>query len=118
MPTYLDRDINGSGADTFPGNQVLFLTVRTTTIGPEVRAPSLADPDEVMRLGWFSLGDSIDDGSGAADYWRDPVWINFLNLLWTPTPSTESGTALGLIATRVRWRLSLGTTAHLHVFGV
>jgi len=118
MATYLDRDITGSGQDVLAGANLVYLTIHVITLGPEVRTPTLADPDELLRFGWFSLGDNIDVGDGARDYWRDAVWINFLNTLWTPIPSTGGGGPLVLAATLLRWRLSLGSVAHVHVFGL
>lgn len=117
MPTYLDSDIAGDGQDVFPSNQVIYLVVHVTTLGDEARIPALTVPDQVLRFGWLALGDSLDVGDGARDYWREPLWINFLDTMWTPDPSTLAGSPLVLIASRIRWHLSVGAAAHLYVFG-
>ena len=117
MPTYLDRDISGSGNDALAGSEILYAVVHLDTLGPEVRQPTFADADSIMRAGWFAFGDSLSVIGGARSYWRDPVWINFSDLLWTPDPSSNDPTALGLVATLFRWHLSIGTSGHVYVFG-
>lgn len=117
MPAYFDDDISGDGQETFPGGEVLYAVVHVTTVGPEARLVAPAVADQYLRLGWFAFGDSLDVIGGARDYWRDAVWINFLDTLWTPVPSSNDPVALGLVATRLRWHLTFGTEAHMYVFG-
>lgn len=117
MPAYLDRDISGQGDDDLSGSAVLYLVLHVTSIGDEARLVTPLVSDLYLRFGWFAFGDSLDVIGGSRDYWRDPVWINFLDTLWTPVPSTAAPNALSIVATRFRWNLSLGAAAHVYIYG-
>lgn len=117
MPIYFDDDISGDGDDVFPSNQLIYAAVHVTSPGNEARQVVAGVPDMFLRIGWIAFGDQLDLGDGAALYWRDPIWLNFLRTLWTPDPSTSGSGALVLVATRVRWHLTNSATAHLFCFG-
>lgn len=117
MPTYLDRDIAGDGSDNLAGTEVLYLVVHVTAPGDEARFPTPGVTDSVMRLGWVALGDTLDVIGGARAYWRDPVWLNWIDVLWTPVPSTADPNPLGVAASLFRWHLGIGAAAHVYVFG-
>jgi hypothetical protein len=118
VPTYLDRDISGSGQDSLSGAHVLYLVLHLTSLGPEVRQPTFADSDSIMRAGWFAFGDTLSVIGSARPYWREAVWINFEDVLWTPDPSTNGSQALDLVATLFRWHLGPGTAGHVYVYGL
>jgi hypothetical protein len=118
VPAYLDRDISGSGQDSLSGIHVLYMVIHLTALGPEVRQPTFADTDSIMRAGWVAFGDTLSVIGSARPYWREPMWINFEDLMWTPDPSTNSSTPLDLVASLFRWHLGAGTTAHVYIFGV
>jgi hypothetical protein len=88
-----------------------------TSLGDEARVPVAALPDSIVRFGWFALGDTLDVIGSARPYWRDPVWINWTDVLWTPVPSSDDPNALGVVATLFRWHLGVGAAAHVFVFG-
>lgn len=117
MPAYLDRDISGDGQDSLTGSNVIYAVIHVTALGSEARVLTPSVPDAVARFGWFSWGDNVPVIGGARDYWREVEWINFLDLLWTPTPSSVGGGPTGLTATLFRWHLSIGAEAHVYVFG-
>lgn len=117
----LDRDISAAGVDNLVGtSRLLFVALEITAIGGLVRDSGDGQPDHILRAGWFSIGDNFSVDTGPLmDWWRPPVWIDFEDLLWTPSPSYDAaGGALALQATRFRWWLSPGTTAHVYIFGV
>lgn len=117
MPTYLDRDISGDDSDVLPGNSLIYAVVHVTSVGVEAR-PVEGGSDRYLRLGWIAFGDSLSViGSVERFYWREPVYLNYLDTLWTPDPSTSGGGALTLVGSRVRWHLGVGAAAHLYIFG-
>lgn len=117
MPTYLDQDIAGDGQADLAGASVWYLVLHVTALGDEARLPAPSVPDQIMRFGWLALGDTLDVIGGARPYWRDPLWINFTDVLWTPVPSSDSSGPLALVATLLRWHLSVGAAAHVYVYG-
>lgn len=119
MTVMLERDIVGSGADALVGtNNLLFIAVQVTAVGGDARPLEVTDPDHYLRLGWFSVGDNFSVGVGPlTNWWRAPVWVDFLDFLWTPIPSGNGAGPLFLQATQFRWSLTLGTEAHVLVFG-
>jgi hypothetical protein len=119
LTVLFDGDISDAGAaDLVGGSNIFFVTVHLTALGPLVSIPWSSDTDHILRAGFFSLGDHFDIGdSDVHDWWRAPIWIDFSDTLWTPLPTTDSSGPLTVVATRVRWSLSVGTTGHLHVFG-
>jgi hypothetical protein len=116
---YFDGSVSDSGtADLVGGEDVQFVSVDVTTLGGRVSAIEPDNPDHLLRMGWFSLGDHFDVGFGDIDHWREIVWINFTGTLWTPAPSgIVGGSPLSVLARRVRWWFSPGTVAWLRVFG-
>jgi hypothetical protein len=118
MPTYLSRSISGIGQDTLSGTDVLYVQVHIDNPGTGARLVDLAVPDHYLRIGWFSLGDSLPLGAGSVDAWREPIFINTLDVLWTPLPSTSGSQALSVIATRLRWALPGGASGSITVFGL
>lgn len=117
MPsTRFDSAVSGSGSASWSSAAVLFVSCDITTVGLGPRI--VDDADHIIRAGWFSLGDSFDIGLGTFDYWRLPIWVDFVHFLWTPIPSDlVGGAALALTTTRIRWHFESGVIAHLHVFG-
>lgn len=117
MPTYLDRDISGDDTDVLPSNQVIYAVAWLSALGGDVREGD-AHSGQILRAGWFSFGDLFNViGATDREYWREPIYLNFQGTLWTPDPSTSGGGPLVLIASRVKWHLSVGTTGHLYVYG-
>lgn len=119
MTVMLDRDIDGVGQDNLVGtSSVLFVAVAITDPGVLARPVPDGTDDHFLRMGWFSLGDNFSVGVGDAfDWWRAPVWLDFERQLWTPDPSGVPGGAGVIQATRFRWALAPGVSAHAFVFG-
>lgn len=119
MATLLDLDISGDGQDTLAGTEVILVLVWLFTLGPGVREGDLGS-DQIMRAGWFSLGADWSAIMGStADYWRTPVYLNFVRTMWQPDPSIVNTTDnLTVWATRLKWHLSAGTTGHINVWGL
>lgn len=117
VPTYLDRDIANDGQDSLSGSSVIYAVVHISSVGVEAR-PIEGGGDRYLRLGWFAFGDNLNViGSVSRDYWREPVFLNYLDTLWTPDPSTASGSPLVLIGSIIRWHLGVGGAGHIFVFG-
>lgn len=119
MTVYLDADVTGVGQSGLAGgNSVIFISVDIGTTGSQSSRLEPDVADHFLRLGWFALGDSFDAGPGVADHWREIVWCNFTENLWTPTPDTVGGSPQTTLATLIRWWFGPGVSAHLHVFGL
>jgi len=114
----LDIDISGTGIADLGGVQnLLFFGVFLDVLGLDVRLTEPARTDHMLRAGWVALGDHFDAIGGVdRDYWRAPIWLDFPAVLWTP-PSTEtiSTVPVSLLASRLRWSLSDGTSGHIFV---
>ncbi len=119
MALYFDSSVSGSGAaDLVGGQDVEFVSVDVTTVGPLASNIEPGVSDHWLRLGWFALGDHFDVGFGDVDHWRPIIWCNFDGNLWTPDPTANvGGASMSLLARRVRWWFSSGTVAWLRVFG-
>jgi hypothetical protein len=114
--------ISGQGSNVFGATaQVLFVAVDLGVLGDTVRLTEPLYSDHMLRAGWFSLGDNFDPGDGTTrDYWRSAIWCDFPQTLWTPN-ATHSGSGLDpltVLATRIRWSLSPGTSGYLEVFAL
>jgi len=112
-----DADISGDGTYAFGDVEVTWLAFRLIARGPGVVSPELTAADHVLRLGWISLGAEWVDAFGAAlNYWRNPLWLDFENTFWTPTPSSSGGAYNHTLrCSRVRWHLSPGSSGRLYI---
>lgn len=120
MPSvYVDRDISGNGVEVWsgPNNQVIFATWSFSAVGVGPRSPDPTNPDRLLRAGWFAFGDAIGVISGAGDAWLPPIWMDFEDGFWTPSPAGDQTHAFVQVASRVRWALAPGCTARLYIFG-
>jgi len=119
MANYYDADISGTGmADLTGGTSVQFFLLHLTTIGPKVRELDGLPDDRIIRAGWISFGRTLNlIGATSRDYWHPPIFIDFSDQRWIPSPNQSASQILTLVATRVRWYLSPGTEGHLLVVG-
>jgi len=120
MANYFDADISGAGqADLVGGNSVQFFLCHLTATGPGVRRVIDATDDQLLRAGYIAFGRTLTlIGGVSRDYWHAPIYLDWDNQRWIPEPNQNSAGVLNIVATRVRWRLSPGTTGHLLVVGV
>ena len=114
--------VTDSDVVAFAGaSQVLFVAIRLVTLGDDVRRTEPLRTDHILRAGWVSLGDVFDiNGGGNDDYWREPIWADFPNTLWTPIV-TNVGAGLDpatVVASRVRYSFSPGTEAEVYIFAL
>jgi hypothetical protein len=113
----VDRDISGHGSESFGNKQVSYVFVHLDSLGVNVNSPEPGVLDHILRAGWIAFGYNGDAGDGTIrDYWREPIWLNFVDTEWTPVPQYQ-GSDQTIWATQVRWWLSPGTTGHLWVNG-
>lgn len=120
MAILVERDISGTGIETFTATRVNWILFATLTIGYEAKPASARDSDYVLRLGWLALGSllTIPDVI-TAEFWRAPEWINFLNTEVSSIPQVDYlANDFGTWADRIRWSLSGGCEAHIVVSGV
>ena len=118
MPsTYYDSNVSGSGSAVFTGSSVIFVSADIVTMPVGVRV--LTDSDELLRAGWWALGDNFNIGIGTFDYWQEKHFLDFVHNLWAPSPSQDPGNSLNFTATatRIRWQVGIGGLVHLHVLG-
>jgi len=120
MAVLYDADISDAGvADLVGGTNVQFFLCHLTALGLGVRHPVDLDDDHLLRAGWIAFGRSLNlIGGVTRDYWHPPVFLDWTDSRWIPQPNVNSATVLAIVATRVRWRLSPGTSGHLYVQGV
>jgi hypothetical protein len=114
-----DADIAGEGIDSLSGSHIWYAVARIITVPPSARILEVASDGHILRAGWISFGDTLSViGATSRDYWRSVWWLDFIDSLWTPVPSTgEGGGPLALAASRVQWSIPTGGLAHLYVFG-
>lgn len=115
--TAIDTDISGQGTlDLGVVANMLFWEVHLDTLGNLVRIPDLADPDRVLNAGWIAWGDH-NSVIGGVDrvYWREPVWLNFVDQIHVVDFNDLGGTPPTFIASWFRWSLSPDT--HGHIYG-
>lgn len=114
-----EDDVFGSGHASLSGSSsVIFVAAHVLVVPWEARPLEVDDPDHYLRMGWFSLGDhfSVPGDATVRDWWRAPVWLDFLDSLWTPIPSGGAATTT-VQATQIRWSIGNPGVVHLYVFG-
>jgi hypothetical protein len=119
MPyTVFDSDISGAAAASLSGSRVLYIAWNVLVDGPGVHLGATIDPLALLGVGLVALGDDLTViGDGAGDHWHAPIWLNIRAGLWTPEPAADPSGFTSMVATRIRWAISPGTSVHLHVFG-
>jgi hypothetical protein len=119
MPAYFDADISGDASSALASNQLVYLVCHNITPSPGQRELEVGSPDHVLRAGWLAFGDTLNVIGGInRAYWRQPIFLDFEDMLWTPDPSGQPGTPFELQATLVRWHIPPGGLYHLYVFGL
>ena len=120
MSIYYDATISGSGSAALSAQRVNYAFLHLTAVGSQARPLEAGDPDHFLRIGWFAFGTDITVPSYPTyRYWRNPIWIDFIDTLWTPIPQTNYAAQDDAIyATHVRWSLAMGATGRLVVSGV
>jgi hypothetical protein len=116
----IDTDISGQGTyDVGSSAQMLFFEVHLDTLGPLVRIPELSDPDHLLRAGFITWGD-INNAIGGVDriYWKPPLWLDFVDQLYTPTGDNVAGQPITFIAHWFRWSLGPGTSGHIYGYAL
>jgi len=112
--------IAGDGAASMGGSAVWYAVCHMTAVAAGARELEVGSSDHLLRAGWVAFGDTLSViGATARDYWRAVWWLDFVDSLYTPVPSTgEAGGPLGLVASRIRWHIPVGGAADIYVFGV
>lgn len=116
MGVLYNASIANHGSDSLSsGDQILYAALHFTTLPSSRRLINLYD-DHSLRMGYITFGDTVSVGAFTGACWRSPIWLDFTSVLWTPDPSGNSSTPLGLYASLVRWDLGDGV-ADLFVYG-
>jgi hypothetical protein len=121
LTVYLDTAISGSGQQHFGGAQIQYVLIHLDNVGPDVFVADLANPDQLLKAGWFALGSEDAYGTSAVHvFWAERKWINFVDFLWHPEPTVHpfDGPDLCVWASDIRWALSPGTTGLMLVVGI
>lgn len=118
MPVF-ETDISGDGSAALGFGNVIYAVCHLSSVGGPVRELEQGSPDHILRAGWFAFGDTLNVIGGVnLEYWRAPIWLDFVNTLFTPLPSgIHAGAALVELGTIVRWHVAIGCAGHLYVFG-
>lgn len=116
MPVVIDHLlISGEGQiDLTPGGRIeYFLFQSEFTPDTVSRGPTL---DKVIRYGFVTWGSQQFVDEGIEVHWLRPVWIEFTNFWWHPSPAVDSGGAdLSDWFDSVRWWLTPGASGRLTV---
>jgi hypothetical protein len=114
-----DAGISGDGSDSLTGSQLWYAICRLDPVGGGVRELETGSPDHVLRAGWVAFGDPISAIGGVSRvYWRAVWWLDFVESMFTPEPSTDVfNNPLTMACSKVRWHIPVGGSAHLYVFG-
>lgn len=120
MALLFDDTISDTGSYDFGATRVNYWFFHTFELGSQAKAASARDIDYLLRMGWVTLGTQLEvPDLGTLEFWREPVWLNFYNTIWTSVPQTDvSANDFGTWATHVRWSLTTGMVGRLVVFGV
>jgi len=119
MTILFDGDIDHQGGSGLTGSHIAYIGIAVLSVDPgKASAPNLANPDELQGFGYIQTGDTITVDDITTIYWHQKIWIYEQHMLWTPSPSTgESGGALALVASQVRWNIYGSSTAHMLIYG-
>jgi len=121
LTVFLDSAISGNGSFHFGGVPIQYVLVHFTALGPAVFVSDLANPDQLLNAGYFSLGSEDPYGTGTNHvFWNERIWLNWHDFQWHPIPTVHPGDAPDLCvwASDIRWALSPGTTALMLVVGI
>ena len=116
MPAILDHVlISGEGqADFTPGQRILYILYQSEFTPETVsRGPTL---DKVIRYGFFSVGSQQFVDEGIEVHWKRPIWVEFTNFWWAPSPAVDAGgSSLSDFMDSFRWWLTPGASGRLTV---
>jgi len=120
MALLFDDTVSDAGEASFTATRVNYWFYHSFELGPMVQEVAVRDSDFLRRIGWVTLGTEIDvPDLGSLPFWREPIYLNFYNTLWSSVPQTDvAANDFGVWATRIRWSLSPGSVGRLVVFGV
>lgn len=117
MGIKLDEILTGSGDFDLGNTQVAWMDIRVTAAGDAHKLAPGVDEDRYARLGWVSFGYGEDpEEDGFRNFWRAPIWIEFLDFHWSPVPQYFGGD-LVIWSNRFRYSLAEGAEAHVWVYG-
>ena len=118
MTVLYDADISGAGSDVLAGSEIWYAAILVST--PPDGARLLEGPPlgHYLRMGYVSFGSTLSViGGTAIQYSRAPIWLDFIDTMWTPIPSTVNGQVQSMVADSVHWWIPPGGLAHLYVYG-
>lgn len=120
MSTFFDDTISGAGSFGFGAQRINYFLYHTFELGPEAKAASVRDIDYLLRVGWITFGTTVEvPDLGTLEFWREPIWLNYYNTIWSPVPQTDiAAQDFAVWCTHVRWSITSGTVGRLIVVGV
>lgn len=120
MSIFFDDTISNVGSFDFGPQRVNYFLYHTFSLGPQAKEASARDSDYLLRIGWITFGTTVEvPDLGTLQFWREPIWLNFYNTIWTPVPQTDSSALdFAIWCTHVRWSLTTDTVGRLIVTGV
>lgn len=119
MPFFVyDAAVSGEGVDDLSGNRVYYVAWHVDIEGFRTRIPSDLDPLGRAGVGYVQLGNDItSSGVLSGDAWQDPMWLNSVQGQKIAEPQDLGGSFGRIVASRIHWALSPGTTVHLLLLG-
>lgn len=113
-----EATISGAGEATLGGSRVFYVAWEIAIIGPSVRQPQVWDPNFLLGIGHWELGNDLADlGLIPAVGWGEAHWMNSEVGQWIAPPGVIGTDFSAALATRIRWSIPAGTEVHLYVFG-
>jgi len=121
MPfTAIDIDISDQGTyDVGSAANMLFWETHIDTLGPFVRQTDPENLDRIFQAGFIAWGDN-NSVIGGVDriYWKPPVFLEWVDQIYTTGIDSIGGTPAAFVAHFFRWSLSPGTTGHIYGFAL
>lgn len=119
MPSAIYEDVlTGEGAAILGGTRVFYVAWEVTVSGIRVRNGSESDPDALMGVGYFALGNDLTPlGLISGVGWQEAHWFNWTIGQWIPSPAMVGSDFSNDIAQYIHWAISAGSEVHLYVFG-
>lgn len=119
MPsTIYESNLSDTGEAVMGGTRVLYVAWEVTTFGPTIHVPSSWDPDTLLRVGHWEIGNDLTPlGLISGTAFGEQHWINSERGQWIAPPGLVGSAPSYAIAQYIRWAMAPGTEVHLYVFG-
>jgi hypothetical protein len=116
VPLLIDHlVISGSGQlDFTPGQRIQYLLFQSEFTPSDLSRGQ--EPDKLIRYGYVTWGTQQVIDEGTEVHWLRPIWIEWTNFWWHPSPSTDAASNdLSDWLDSVRWWITPGASGRLTI---